>query len=331
MTANRPKDGEREDMSHETENKQCQICKGYLFEDDDVVICPECGAPHHRDCWQTVGHCGVQDDHGTDRQYDKIQPKKTESANERTCPSCGKSSASAEGNFCPYCGKPYSGETAEEHGADPFSGGRNVFVGGMPYAANTFGGIPKDSKIEDVKVEHIAKFVGSNAHRYVPKFATLNKQNKKSWNWAAFLFPSVWCMARKMYANGILLFVLTLASALSLLPFSDFVMGFYEEGMTETQLYTEALNNIGKIQLMPAILLGVSLLLNFVPRIIMGIKADWTYRTFTLEKVRKITADPEVENLDMTLLRSGSVSLLMMAITFLAQQYLPTIIGSFIW
>ncbi len=320
-------------MSQETENKQCQICKGYLFEDDDVVICPECGAPHHRDCWQTVGHCGVADDHGTERQYDKVvsEKSKTETDEERTCPSCGKTAKTEDGNFCPYCGKPYFGQTNSHHGAGPFQGGPNVFTGGMPYAPNTFGGIPKDSKIEDVKVEHIARFVGSNVHRYVPKFATLNKHNKNSWNWAAFLFPSVWCMARKMYTNGILLLVLALASGLSIIPFSNFIAQFYVEGMTQTQLYTEAFKNIGKIGVVPIVLLGVSLVLNFVPRIIMGIKGDWMYRGFTLGKVKKITADPEVDDLNMTLLRSGSISLLLMMLTFFAQQYLPSIIGSFIW
>lgn len=337
MTESRLKDEEREDMSQETENKQCQICKGYLFEDDDVVICPECGAPHHRDCWQTVGHCGVAENHGTDLQYDKVKAKEQEKseadgdAQERVCPSCGKSAKATEGNFCPHCGKPYFGQTNDEGNADPFAGGPNVFRGGIPYAPNTFGGIPKDSKIEDVKVEHIARFVGSNPHRYVPKFATLNKQNKGSWNWAAFLFPSVWCMARKMYSQGILLFVLTLASGLSMIPFSEFVLQFFEEGMTQTQLYTEAFNNIGKLGLVPAILLGVSLVLNFVPRIILGLRADWMYRGFALDKVRKITADPEVEDLNMTLLRSGSINMFAMLLTFIAQQYLPGIIGSFIW
>ena len=31
-------------MSFNIEGEQCPVCHAYLFEDDDVVFCPECGA-----------------------------------------------------------------------------------------------------------------------------------------------------------------------------------------------------------------------------------------------------------------------------------------------
>ena len=321
-------------MSHETENKQCQICKGYLFEDDDIVICPECGAPHHRDCWQTVGHCGLIDDHGTERQYDKVkaeEQKATAEGDEKVCPSCGKTAKTEGAEFCPYCGKLYSGEPQHQHQNQGFPGGRNVFVGGIPYAPNSYGGIPKDSKIEDLKVEHVAKFVGSNAHRYIPKFATLNKHNKTSWNWAAFLFPSCWCFSRKMHLTGLMYFIILLAASLSAIPFTAFVEQFYVEGMTTTEVYTAAFENISKLDLWTGILAGVNVVLSIGPRVICGMTGDWVYRGFTFGKVRKILADPEVEDVDMTLMRSGSINLFLMIIIFYAQQYLPSIIGDFIW
>ena len=35
----------------------CPVCNRPFGEDDDIVVCPECGTPHHRECWQLVGHC----------------------------------------------------------------------------------------------------------------------------------------------------------------------------------------------------------------------------------------------------------------------------------
>ena len=51
-------------------NKQCAFCKALLFDEDDVVHCPVCGAPHHRDCYNKLGHCALEDLHGTENEYD---------------------------------------------------------------------------------------------------------------------------------------------------------------------------------------------------------------------------------------------------------------------
>ena len=41
----------------QNENKiSCAVCNAYLFEEDDVVYCPVCGAPHHRECYNSIGH-----------------------------------------------------------------------------------------------------------------------------------------------------------------------------------------------------------------------------------------------------------------------------------
>lgn len=317
-------------MSQDTENKQCQICKGYLFEDDDIVICPVCGAPHHRDCWQSVGHCGLESDHGTDRQYDKVEAEQYNEEAEKeakVCSFCGRSSNSHEGNFCPYCGQPYNGANQHTH----HSAGPHTFAGAMPFDENSYGGIPKDAKIEDVKVEHAAKFVGSNAHRYIPRFATLNKHNKGSWNWAAFLSPEAWCFSRKMYLPGLLFLIISLASGLCLYPFEMEYTTLMSEQEVGYAGYNFIMQNIGSFRLSTLILMAVSVVLNLAARIICGRMGDWLYRGFALDKVRKITSDPEVEDIDTTLMRSGNLNVFAMLAVLLAASYAPSLIGSLIW
>ena len=46
-------------MSISIEGEKCPVCGAYLFDEDDVVFCPECGAPHHRECYNAVGHCAL--------------------------------------------------------------------------------------------------------------------------------------------------------------------------------------------------------------------------------------------------------------------------------
>ena len=44
-------------------NCRCPVCSGVFSDDDDIVACPVCGTPHHRDCWQKEGHCHYTDKH----------------------------------------------------------------------------------------------------------------------------------------------------------------------------------------------------------------------------------------------------------------------------
>ena len=48
----------------ELSNVKCGICDKIFQEQDDVVYCPDCGAPAHRSCWQQEGECIYADRHG---------------------------------------------------------------------------------------------------------------------------------------------------------------------------------------------------------------------------------------------------------------------------
>ena len=41
----------------------CEACGAAFTESDDVVVCPVCGAPHHRTCWNETGRCAHEAAH----------------------------------------------------------------------------------------------------------------------------------------------------------------------------------------------------------------------------------------------------------------------------
>ncbi len=318
-------------MTDETKKCKCQICHSYLFEDDDTVICPECGAPHHRDCWQTIGHCGLEDTHGTDLQYDK-QVKKEQERNKATeaehigrkCGFCGRTSKTEGADFCPYCGQPYDNKGV--HFQPPF------IVGGNAINIDPYGGVPKDTNIEGVTAEDIKTFTNSNSARYVNKFKTLNKGNKNSWNWLAFLFPSAWCLSRKMYANGILLLIVSIASSLCFVPFTQTLGSLGDiSQMASDQMAKLLLDNIGAFSLLTWIMYAVGLLLFIGQHILLGLRGDWIYRNFAIAKIKSIRANDEVEDYKEALTRAGSVSFILIIVAFLVENYLPSILASILW
>lgn len=307
-------------MNEDTSRKQCKICHGYLFEDDDIVVCPVCGAPHHRDCWNTVGHCGLEELHGTDEQYDRkkeTESSETDGRQVKKCSFCGRESHSADAAFCPYCGQAYNGEQKN----NPFGFGPNGF------AFDIYGGLDPDTEIEDkVTVKDAAHFVGSNSPRYVHKFMALNKEHKRSWNWAAFLFPSAWNFSRKMYANGILYLILSIASDLCAVPFNTVLNNNLGDSMSSTEIADFIMKSLSKIGVMPIVLLFVGLALSIVPRIVCGLMADWTYRAHTVKTVREIKRSDDIDDPDAEIASSGNISILWLFLSLLATSYIPQII-----
>lgn len=318
-------------MSAESKNKQCQICKGYLFSDDDVVVCPVCGAPHHRDCWQTVGHCGVEHAHGTEEQYDKkIQSESESSGSEQktykdnengfVCPKCKRVTEAPKQNFCPYCG--YSFNTSNTNGQF-YSMPINPF--------DIYGGLPKDTTIDGVKVEDIATFVGSNSARYINRFSALNKRKKGSWNWAAFLLPSGWCLSRKMIPLGIMFIILSVASAICYMPFNEIWLELTgDQALTSFEAYRFVEENIGKFDLASLLFAFLGLVLDLVPRLICGRFGDWYYKNFAIEKIKTINADDNVDDKKTKLQLSGNVNLFFLLLAILATRFLPAIVMSLI-
>ena len=51
-------------------NLPCVVCGKEFDENSDVVVCPVCGTPHHRDCYKQIGHCGNIEWHAQNKFFD---------------------------------------------------------------------------------------------------------------------------------------------------------------------------------------------------------------------------------------------------------------------
>ncbi len=289
--------------------KQCVYCKAKLFDDDEVVYCPVCGAPHHKDCYSECGHCALEHLHGTENEYDPHPENKTDKTDGiprdregHTCRHCGKMSSS-DTIFCPYCGTPFF----EAQSNDTDRGERS-----RPYVfhVDLLGGVDKDEKIDGINVSDLASFVRVNTRRYIPLFKDMDDNKRKtSWNWSAFLFPCAWNAYRKNYmAAGVLLAVL--ASAFYLVSSLVFVLNTYIGTLpVNSQLTASVLfEAFATVDATHWILFGAGLIMDIISRIISALFGDYWYKTRITEKYKEITTDPEIENAEEVLQKKGGVN-----------------------
>ena len=296
-------------------NKQCAFCKALLFEEDDIVYCPVCGAPHHRDCYSSCGHCALEHLHGTAEEYD---PHPENDNNEipldregHSCKNCGKISSS-DTIFCPYCGRVF----AEKDDADKndFGGEKGNSNGQNPFATSlmfdTLGGIDKDAEIDGIKAGVVASFVRMNSRRYVPIFAHFAEHKKKrSWNWSAFLFPSAWNAYRKNYIISAFFAALTVCSFYLITSLATATNAYLGQLPVDTGLTFEHLGNaFASVGYMHWILFAVGIGLDLIARIVCALYGDSWYKTACFEKLKAINELDDTDEAKQMFIRKGGVN-----------------------
>ena len=319
-------------MSEQVKSKTCVFCHGILFEEDDVVICPECGAPHHRDCWHKAGKCALEEFHGTERQYD-IAAKKLEQDREKEieqarlrgeipCPECG--AFVAERNlFCPHCGNAMPKAKAAAPQGQPFNPLEHL---------TSLGDIDKNEELEKgVTAEEIGVFLGVRTSRYAPKF----KQNRKAcWNWVAFLVPSAWYAFHKMYKYmaaalgaffaGLICFapmISEIEAALSTLPLAQTSA---EEADQLSKAVALALQN-GKPSSFLLFLLGFAII--SATMLLSGFFAERSYRQTAIEKILAVKSNESIEDPRTEIAKKGGTNLFLALIMLLILIYPDVIIS----
>ena len=285
--------------------EKCYACGAYLFEEDDIVVCPDCGAPHHRECYNKIGHCAFEEFHGTENGYKKPQeaPQVEDVTPKTVCGMCHKSYDASE-DYCPHCNAP------------------NIQKTGRFFSVDFLGGIDADMDLGDgVKAEEAKRFVRVNTHRFIPLFAKFKMGKKSSWNWLAFLFPGAWFLYRKMYVLGAVFTALQIAFKMLLSPFSD---RLYQLGYTgdPAQMYQYNISDFGVWVFALAFL---SLVLTALLSILCGAFADRLYYKHTIKSVVQIKA--ESDDLERDFTAKGGTNFILIVAGLMAVNYLQPIIA----
>lgn len=280
------------------ENEKCPVCDKFFNESDDIVICPHCGTPHHRACYNQLGHCANKARHkdGFDYRADLKLSASQKSMDDNTskehseesesskaiCIACG-AEIDKSAPFCSHCGERQLNPSYEK-----FNQGFNpgFSIGAEKYAQS-------DTTIDGVRAEDVAVTVRSNTARFLPKFV---KNKKISWNWGGFIFGPYYLFFRKMYKEGIVAMAFNLIASIVFngifveqnSAFANYVLSHastYEELMALAANPTEELMKLTEAIVPMYLILGA---VTLIIGIIIALFSDYFYRKKVLSVIKKV-------------------------------------------
>lgn len=248
---------------------KCPVCGVEFKEGDDIVVCPQCGAPYHRDCYTQAGQCIFDDLHQAGKDWAPPAPPKppepSAEIKDRECPVCGYLNSHSS-LFCGRCGSSLLGEPKRYRNSPPVEpppapgraetgqqqpvpppytpyGGppRGGYVQ-APFVFDPMGGVnPADVLDDGVSYGDASKLVKQNTAYYMPVFRYMKQTGRNKFNFSAFLFSGAWMLYRKQYrygaiVTGIMFLIYLLYLASSIFVATPALVGLMEQaGMDVTQ------------------------------------------------------------------------------------------------
>ena len=299
---------------------KCIICQNTFGDDDDIVVCPDCGTPYHRSCYQSEGHCVNTSLHAVGGSWQSQQNEIRMKLGGRPCPSCGFVNK-PDARDCASCGTSLMQEYDEQPSPSavriPLPGGHNVYFD----AADPCCGASPEEPVEEERLGDVASFVGRNTLYYIPLFRRFRDTGRKiSLNLTCILFPYLYFAYRKMWPMAILSALINIAcglpySMLNMLTtlqskeYTDMLTQLYGEesahmfdGLTAFLSSQEGLLNT----------LGVPLFLfSLGIRLVFCLSANYMYYRHVLGGVGKIRKAAPTQSVRTALLHSeGGASIL---------------------
>ena len=306
--------------------KLCDGCRQPLENGDDIVVCPICGTPQHRSCYEKNNKCVNEYLHSTGFTW--TDPEE-EQRNKEEELKAWQNVQEAQSSDQPVFASP-TPQNME-----------SVFLRGVLYD-------PKDD-VGGATVGEAADFIQNSAPRYIRKYMKQKKKGRKlSWNWAAFFFSPYWFFYRKLYKAGAFFLALSVALSLATVSLTEKVYGFYEKMVTvqeelnelvkgkedlndeDTQKFDKLYAESAKLAKAVIPSLAIILLIQkVIPNTLAAILADFLLKKRMLRVIsfsRGASSEPGA--VKYTIMRNGGVSVLMPIIAIMIDNYLPSLLLS---
>jgi hypothetical protein rflaF_12454 len=279
--------------------EKCSACDKEITSDDDVVVCPECGSPHHRECYMKENKCAHEADHISGYRWKrtaaveiKPEPEKRENPSVKTCSSCGFPNYGTSEN-CSRCGARLNethngaseGDSSGQNMENSRNASGNIFDGDYGSVLSYFGFDPKED-MGGATLEDVSQFVGSNTLYYIPIFKRMKDLGAKlSFNISCLIFPYFYFANRRMWLWAVIAAVINVIFSIpgALLYFAEYYKG--TEGMEYfLNIIQDNLNWLSNLDI-------VFTMSYWIFSIVCCLFGNWLYYKFVMRSIKKLRYD----------------------------------------
>lgn len=275
--------------------EMCAACGKAFTDEDDVVVCPECGSPHHRDCYDINKRCANIELHESKEKWKRNSDGTTE--NEEIKPETVPTFAAeaSDGNS----DKPYDRDLSEGMNG----GSRREFFEGDINTMLSFIGFNPDEDMGGATVKEVSQFVGTNTLYYLPIFKRMKDFGTKvSFNISCLIFPPLYFANRRMWGWAIIS-----AALMVLLGLPDLVImiGQYLENSGGYESVLSVIyDHKNTLQMLSQYMGMVSWLMS----IVLCLFGNWFYYRYVMRSIRKIkTVCPDDSEKTRYIMSGGGV------------------------
>lgn len=289
-------------------DQKCPVCGQPFASDSDVVVCPDCGTPHHRACYAETGYCASSDRHKEGYSYyGAAKPREKKPERPLHEAPAGEDKPSAPQAFDAY-------SPAAAYG---FFKGEEV---------------REDKDIGGITAGQYKTFLGKAAGAYIPRFVYLEETGKKIvFNIIAFFFPYTFAASKKMYKAAMLLlavdlffFGFSVYSSLNKAPMralTDQIVQVSADGVVtdeERNLLTDAMQTLNETEIKRDWTDAV-MELKYLDNIVMGLLATYFYKKDCARKIKVLRDAPVPEEVTQTAMRRvGKTAVLLPLMGYIA-------------
>jgi hypothetical protein len=284
------------------ENQVCPVCEEKFKENDEIVVCPECGTPHHRDCYINLGECKNSALHNENFTFEPVieEQEKIDILIDDEIKNT----------------KDVVNVVNVEFNSDDEKNNENLKSTIEELFKNINGKSTDQVLLNNTPSSYFEAAIGKNQNYYMPRFLIMEgTQKKRLINVCAFVFPFAWAIYRKMYKLALLVFCIYIAllsvTVAPILSNDEYVEAmnkcymedptFYEkvllyesgQNVTFTKTQSEFMEISKNLTISPVIAYG-TLIVSLAMKIFLGLYATRLYKdklTKNIEKAKKLSLD----------------------------------------
>jgi hypothetical protein len=287
--------------------EKCSLCKKEFKSGDDIVVCPDCGAPYHRNCYKESGRCVYECEHesGFTWKAEQKEVNENDKLSKKKCPICFNENDMGA-LFCNRCGHHFISKPSPNSSENKVKMPNGMpFPNEIPFIINQLNQIDPNEDINGVKSKALAKYIKVSVPYYMHEFRKRRDKRSNRFNFAAFLFSGGWLLYRRQYKWGIIIILilalLSIGSTFLQLTYNketlNQILSIANVSFTGagpvvnyevSQRIASAFITLPITKQVLMFLPTVSYFIQFVIMLVLGINGNRMYYNHCIKKVKKI-------------------------------------------